>query len=213
MLSQIAEPFPAVEKIAVLRANRIGDFIVTLPALAALRATYPPAELVLPGRPWHANFLTGRPGPVDRVVPIPPSRRGRRGRGVRRGRRGAGAVLRGDAGGAVRSRPAMPRRRSPFQPVRHPPRRAADDRAARRRRPAARSLAPLPPRPTGGHPFPGGSRARRGSRGIRGGAATAAGRDVLTPACPAFVVFAAPTRPVQAAGSIPFWDVPISSSA
>lgn len=63
---------PGIEKIAVLRANRIGDFVVTLPALAALRAAYPHAEIVLLGRPWHAAFLAERPGPVDRVVPIPP---------------------------------------------------------------------------------------------------------------------------------------------
>ena len=74
MLRTIAEPFPAIEKIAVLRANRIGDFVVTLPALAALRAIYPAAEIVLLGRPWHAEFLKGRPGPIDRVVVIPPSR-------------------------------------------------------------------------------------------------------------------------------------------
>jgi len=65
-------PLPAIGKIAVLRANRIGDFVVTLPALAALRAAYPHAEIVLLGRRWHADFLAGRPGPIDRVVPIPP---------------------------------------------------------------------------------------------------------------------------------------------
>jgi NAD(P)-dependent dehydrogenase (short-subunit alcohol dehydrogenase family) len=65
-------PLPATDKIAVLRANRIGDFVVTLPALAALRAAYPRAEIVLLGRRWHAEFLADRPGPIDRVVPIPP---------------------------------------------------------------------------------------------------------------------------------------------
>ena len=65
-------PLPDIGKIAVLRANRIGDFVVTLPALAALRAAYPRAEVVLLGQRWHADFLTGRPGPIDRVVPIPP---------------------------------------------------------------------------------------------------------------------------------------------
>lgn len=58
-------------RIAVLRANRIGDFIVTLPALDALRGAYPEAEIVLLGRAWHAELLAGRPGPVDRVVPLP----------------------------------------------------------------------------------------------------------------------------------------------
>ena len=63
-----------VRKIAVLRANAIGDLIFTLPALAALRAAYPAAEMVLLGQPWHHGFLTGRPGPVDRVVVVPPSK-------------------------------------------------------------------------------------------------------------------------------------------
>ncbi|HEX7022871.1 MAG TPA: glycosyltransferase family 9 protein, partial [Trueperaceae bacterium] len=62
-----------VRKIAVLRANALGDFIFALPALAALKAAYPTAELVLLGLPWHAAFLRGRPGPVDRVVVVPPS--------------------------------------------------------------------------------------------------------------------------------------------
>ncbi len=61
-----------VHKIAVLRANAIGDFIFTLPALEALRHAYPQAEIVLLGLDWHAAFLKGRPGPVDRVVAIPP---------------------------------------------------------------------------------------------------------------------------------------------
>lgn len=62
---------PSVKKIAVLRANAIGDYIFSLPALAALRAAYPGAEIVLLGQEWHAGFLTDRPGPVDRVVVVP----------------------------------------------------------------------------------------------------------------------------------------------
>ena len=61
-------------KIAVLRANAIGDFIFALPALEALAAAYPRAEIVLLGQPWHQRFLTGRPGPVDRVVVAPRTR-------------------------------------------------------------------------------------------------------------------------------------------
>ncbi len=60
-----------VHKIAVLRANGLGDFVFTLPALASLRAAYPAAEIVLLGREWHRELLAGRPGPVDRVVPVP----------------------------------------------------------------------------------------------------------------------------------------------
>lgn len=63
-----------VAKIAVLRANRLGDFVVTLPALTALRAAYPAAEIVLLGLAWHAAFLAGRSQPIDRVVVIPPCR-------------------------------------------------------------------------------------------------------------------------------------------
>jgi len=62
---------PDIGKIAVLRANAIGDYIFAIPALEALRAAYPRAEIVLLGQPWHAGFLRGRPGPVDRVVVIP----------------------------------------------------------------------------------------------------------------------------------------------
>lgn len=58
---------PNVEKIAVLRANAIGDFIFTLPALEAVRAVYPTAEIVLIAKEWHRDFLAERPGPVDRV--------------------------------------------------------------------------------------------------------------------------------------------------
>src|SRR2546430_12805948 len=65
-------PEPDVDKIAVLRANALGDLIFALPALDALRSAYPRADIVLLGAPWHARFLTGRPGPVDRVVALPP---------------------------------------------------------------------------------------------------------------------------------------------
>ncbi|MGX4643182.1 glycosyltransferase family 9 protein [Massilia sp. SYSU DXS3249] len=59
-------------KIAVLRPNAVGDFVFALPALHALKRAYPDAELVLLGLPWHAVFLAGRPGPVDRVIAVPP---------------------------------------------------------------------------------------------------------------------------------------------
>jgi ADP-heptose:LPS heptosyltransferase len=62
-----------VTRIAVLRANRVGDLVFVLPALAALRERWPDAELVLLGCRWHAGFLAGRPGPVDRVEVVPPS--------------------------------------------------------------------------------------------------------------------------------------------
>jgi ADP-heptose:LPS heptosyltransferase len=64
---------PGVGRLAVLRANAVGDFLLALPALEALRAAYPDAELVLLGSAWHREFLAGRPGPVDRCVAVPPS--------------------------------------------------------------------------------------------------------------------------------------------
>jgi ADP-heptose:LPS heptosyltransferase len=62
-----------VHKLAVLRANAIGDYLVSLPAIEALRTAYPTAELVLLGAGWHAGFLAGRPGPVDRCLAVPPT--------------------------------------------------------------------------------------------------------------------------------------------
>ncbi len=59
-------------KIAVFRPNAIGDFMFCLPALHALRTSYPEAEIVYLGLPWHAQFLSERPGPVSRVMVVPP---------------------------------------------------------------------------------------------------------------------------------------------
>src|SRR5919201_876252 len=65
---------PDVCKIAVLLVHGLGDFIAAVPALEALRAAYPAAEIVLLAKDWHAAFLAGRPGPVDRVVVVPSAR-------------------------------------------------------------------------------------------------------------------------------------------
>lgn len=60
-----------VRKIAVLRANALGDFVFATPALNALKRSWPDAELVYLGREWHQDFLVGRPGPVDSVIVVP----------------------------------------------------------------------------------------------------------------------------------------------
>ena len=62
---------PTVERIAVLRANRLGDLVLALPALRALRETWPHAEITLLGAGWHPQLLDGRPGPWDRVDVVP----------------------------------------------------------------------------------------------------------------------------------------------
>ena len=63
---------PEVRHIVVLRPNALGDYIFALPALHALRDSYPAARITLLGKPWHAEFLHGRPGPVDDVIAMPP---------------------------------------------------------------------------------------------------------------------------------------------
>jgi len=72
MVRSICPPLDDVRRIVVLRPGAVGDFVFALPALHALKQTYPEAELVLVGKAWHRMFLQGRPGPVDRVVEIPP---------------------------------------------------------------------------------------------------------------------------------------------
>lgn len=71
-MSRTDATLPDVRKILVLRPNAVGDFVFSLPALHALRYAYPAAEITYVGLQWHAGFLAGRPGPVDRVVVIPP---------------------------------------------------------------------------------------------------------------------------------------------
>lgn len=64
---------PGVKKIAVLRANALGDFVFALPALQALKETYADAEITWLGCPWHKEYLENRPSPIDQVVVIPKS--------------------------------------------------------------------------------------------------------------------------------------------
>jgi ADP-heptose:LPS heptosyltransferase len=61
-----------VRKIAVLRPGAVGDFVFALPALHALRQAYPEAHIVYVGKPWHAEFLAQRPGPIDECIVLPP---------------------------------------------------------------------------------------------------------------------------------------------
>lgn len=65
-------PLPDVRHIVVLRPNALGDYVFALPALHALRDSYPDARITLLGKPWHAGFLHGRPGPVSDVIVMPP---------------------------------------------------------------------------------------------------------------------------------------------
>ena len=60
-----------VRTIAVLRAGGLGDLIFTLPALNALRETYPEAEITLLGGPLQTELLSGRSEPVVRAITVP----------------------------------------------------------------------------------------------------------------------------------------------
>lgn len=63
---------PGVKKIVVLNPSAIGDFVVTLPAVHALKSAYPSAHILYVGKKWHADLLRGRPGPIDDVAVVPP---------------------------------------------------------------------------------------------------------------------------------------------
>ena len=62
---------PGVRRLAVLRGGGLGDLLVAEPAISALRAAYPGAELVLLGAAHHRALVEGRPSPVDRLEPVP----------------------------------------------------------------------------------------------------------------------------------------------
>jgi ADP-heptose:LPS heptosyltransferase len=70
-IGPVGPPLADVRRIAVLRGGGLGDLMFVLPAVAALRAAYPAAQLVLLGTPSHAELLADRPGPVDRVQVLP----------------------------------------------------------------------------------------------------------------------------------------------
>lgn len=70
----IGQTWPDVRRIAVLRGGGLGDLLFAVPAMTALRAAYPDAELVLLGTRLHRELLTGRPSPVTEVRPLPPYR-------------------------------------------------------------------------------------------------------------------------------------------
>ncbi len=70
----LVEPrWSGVQRIAVLRGGGLGDLLMALPAMEALKAAYPDAELVLLCAPSLVGLLTGRQSPVGRAMPLPPT--------------------------------------------------------------------------------------------------------------------------------------------
>ena len=58
-------------RVLALRANGIGDFLVVIPALTAVRHAYPDAEITVVGDAWLPALVAGRPGPWDRCLVAP----------------------------------------------------------------------------------------------------------------------------------------------
>lgn len=70
-LAPLGAPVSDVRRIAVLRGGGLGDLLFASPALEALAARYPEAQITLLGTELHRELLRGRPGPVGAVEILP----------------------------------------------------------------------------------------------------------------------------------------------
>lgn len=62
-------------RIALLRPGQLGDLLLAVPGLRALRRGFPEAEITLIAQPWAAD-LFGRFGYLDRILPLEENPRG-----------------------------------------------------------------------------------------------------------------------------------------
>lgn len=70
-IGRLGERIEGVRRIAVLRAGGLGDLLFAVPAMQALAAAYPEAELTLLGSAVAEALLPGRHGGPDRVIRLP----------------------------------------------------------------------------------------------------------------------------------------------
>jgi len=61
-----------VRRIAVLRANGLGDFLFATPAIRALAKTFPDGEITLLCQPWLRPFIDGRYRYIHQTRAVPP---------------------------------------------------------------------------------------------------------------------------------------------
>lgn len=61
----------SVRSIAILRAKGLGDYLLSEPAMDALRRATPRARITLLGAAWQREALIGRPSPVDEILAVP----------------------------------------------------------------------------------------------------------------------------------------------
>ncbi len=56
-----------VQKILIRSANWVGDAVMTLPAMVAVRRNFPQAEISVLAKPWVADLFRNYPS-IDRII-------------------------------------------------------------------------------------------------------------------------------------------------
>ncbi|PKI93135.1 glycosyltransferase family 9 protein [Actinomycetales bacterium SN12] len=71
VIAPLSPRFSGVRRIAVLRAGGLGDLLFAMPAMQALAAAYPEAEVTLLGTALAERLLERRPGAPHRIRVLP----------------------------------------------------------------------------------------------------------------------------------------------